>query len=134
MGKIVGMTVFILFCLFSGIGFGGEKEVLILKFYTDPVSIYESADSYTNMPRKSLPDPRKSKVRVKDFDRPTSMVMFVHDGRPMWVSQSEVELNHKAVASIICTQMKNEKRRGNSDITYRTGVVRGTMGLGEGCR
>lgn len=97
----------------------------------DPVSIYDSEDSYTDIPQKSLPNPKKSKVLVKIFDRPTKMGMFVHDGREMWVSQSEVELSEKAVASIICTQMKNRKGSGNSEISSRETVTYGTLGLGE---
>lgn len=111
----------------------GSKKVFILKFYTDPVAIFDTADSFTYLHRKSLPDPRKTKVLVKNYDYPTNSVMFIHEGREMWVSLSQVKLSEKAVASIICREPIPENQTGSAGAN-KPAPPYTKMKLGEGCR
>lgn len=127
------LIILLMFSISAGHCIAGKEEVVILKFYTDPVDIYDTADTFEEVPRKNLPDPEKTRIVVENFDRPTNMVMFTHQGRQMWVNQSEVKLSVTAVASVVCTGGD-----GNGDdsrpITASGRKSFVTMGLGEGCK
>jgi len=128
------VLIVMLFCLIPCICLAGDKEVKILKFYTDPVSIYETEDSFNLVPKKELPDPGKTNVVITNYDRSTSMVMFTHNSRDMWVPQAEVDLSEKAVASIVCGDSRIANKVKKSDTTTGGVSIYSQMGLGEGCK
>ncbi len=135
MKKTMVLLILFLFCMLTGISEGKAKEVLIQEFYMDPVFVYDSEDSYTEIPKASLPDPSKTKVVVKNYDQSEAMVMFTHEGREMWVSESEVRLNHTAVASIICTEVEDTVAEKGGTLTQPASKQPfHTLGLGEDCR
>jgi len=134
MKNSVLVIFFIFVCVCPGIGVCEEKEeVLILKFYTDPVCIYDSAESFTKVPRNSLPDPGKVNLAIENYDR-RGMVMFFHDGQEMWVNQAAVKLNKRRFASIICTDPGVLRERGETELSSKEGRVYTQLGLGEGCK
>ena len=119
--------------LFASAGIAGGKDVFILKFYTDPVYVYETAERFREVPQDALPDPGKTEIIIENFDYPTNMVMFMHQNQEMWVSQSEVKLNKTAVASVICTKTGPDVPAATPPGTL-PGKPYATMGLGEGCK
>lgn len=78
--------------------YSGSAKLYIVKFYTDPVCIYDTPDSetYKNLQQEHLPNPGKEDVFIEAVDRSTNMVMFVHQGRKMWVHKSEVKIKARS--------------------------------------
>lgn len=80
-----------------------ENDVVVIKFLTDPVSVYATADGddYIDKRKKSLPDPKKIKIIVERVE-PTGMLKLVYEGGEMpghekivnigWVHESELKL------------------------------------------
>ncbi|WEM44669.1 hypothetical protein PTW35_25765 (plasmid) [Photobacterium sp. DA100] len=102
-----------------------QDKVLILDFLMDSVEICDGKLDCTDVDKSSLPDPKEETVIVASYDKKEGMLMFEHLGHEKWVHITEVELNHKAVASIVCTQQTISKKSDKQ--------VFSTHGLGEGC-
>ncbi len=127
-----------LWMVFSAVVMGGvsiakTKEVRILNFIMNEIEICDTAFTCHNMNKSELPDPSETVVKVVNFDQDEGMLMFRHNGKDMWVHQSEVDLNETAVASVVCTSVPDTTKT-SQDITSTPKSVYTTYGLGEGCK
>ncbi|MGB3212913.1 MAG: hypothetical protein WBB19_19585 [Desulforhopalus sp.] len=128
------LLIFIALSMTVGKVFAGNRQVLIKNFLLDSIEICDTSFSCKDVDRMDLPDATKSPVIVENFDQNHGMVMFQYNGENMWVHQSEVKLNEKAVASVVCTGQSGDNKRSN-DISYRSDRENFTsFGLGEGCK
>ncbi|SMY32206.1 hypothetical protein PMAL9190_00409 [Photobacterium malacitanum] len=101
-----------------------SSDVKIVNFVLDEVEICTSNDDCTDVSLNQLPDPKKENIIVKTIDDSQNMVMFEHNGIEKWIHWSEVTLNTKDVASVMCTSIA----QADDKSTYAT------LGLGEGCK
>lgn len=102
-----------------------DGDVKILKFLMSEIEICDSDYNCLDVEAKTLPDPKKSPIPVVGFDEKEGMLKFVVEQQEKWVHQTEVELNQKAEASVICTNQKISRKSDKE--------VFATYGLGEGC-
>lgn len=133
MRNYVLAVIFLLVSLFPCVGLCEDKDVLILKFWTDPVHVYESAVSSNPVPRNFFPDPGKERIIVENYDR-RGFVMFIYKDEEYWVNQAFVKLNKTAEASIKCSDSEIRIKNDNGDYTGKVENVHAKLGLGEGCK
>ncbi|KKD60849.1 hypothetical protein RN22_08900 [Grimontia sp. AD028] len=114
-----------LLCFPLGLSVAQAKEVKIIDFLMDEVEICDNDYNCQDVPAKTLPDPTKSPIPVVAFDENEGMLKFVVKDEEKWIHQTEVELNQKALASVICTDQKISRKSDKE--------VFATYGLGEGC-
>ncbi|MBE1275026.1 hypothetical protein [Enterovibrio baiacu] len=112
--------------LFAPLALSNANEgVKILAFLMDEVEICDKDYACADIDKKLLPDPEKSPIFVTSYDESEGMLEFFLNNDKKWVHQTEVELNQKAVASVICTNQKISRKSDKE--------VFATYGLGEGC-
>ncbi|HAS6347180.1 hypothetical protein LZU85_04345 [Vibrio sp. IRLE0018] len=102
-----------------------QEQVKIIDFLVDTVWVCDQSNDCNDVPRSSLPDPKKSALVVENYDSKEQMVMVKIDGQEKWFDQIEVQLNKTAVASVVCSTQKISTKSDSG--TYAT------LGLGEGC-
>ncbi|MDD1781120.1 hypothetical protein LRP49_07870 [Enterovibrio sp. ZSDZ35] len=102
-----------------------DDDVKILKFLMSEVEICDENYNCLDVETKTLPDPQKKAIPVVGYDKNEGMLKFVVEQQEKWVHQTEVELNRKAEASVICTNQKISRKSDKE--------VFATYGLGEGC-
>ncbi len=117
------MSMLILGCSFQAVS--EEKQIQILEFLLDEVEICNTREECQDIAKDLLPDPNKTTIVIEKFDQDEGYLMFKQNGEEKWVHQTEVELNSKSVASIICTTQNPSNKSDQQTFA--------TLGLGEGC-
>ena len=102
-----------------------QEQVKVIDFLVENVWVCDKDNSCADVPKSTLPDPKKSGLVVENYDRQEQMVMVKIDGQEKWFDQIEVQLNKTAVASVVCSTQKISAKSDSG--TYAT------LGLGEGC-
>lgn len=110
--------------MYSGMAIA-EQEVKIIEFITEEIEVCNKAFECEDIPANTLPSPREVTLLVESYDQNEGYIMFKVENKEMWVHITEVELNKKAVASVVCTAQTISSKSDKS--TYAT------LGLGEGC-
>lgn len=110
-----------------------QGDILIIDFLLKNSRICNSENKCEIVPTSTLPDPKKSIITVVNFDKATGMVMFFNNGKEIWIPQSIIELNKKAVASSICKKGGNGGLDEKHDITSIAQENYSTVNLGEDC-
>lgn len=118
--------------LVMGLSFGlasstamAQEQVKVIDFLVDNVWVCDKDNSCADVPKNTLPDPKKTGLVVENYDQEEQMVMVKINGQEKWFDQIEVQLNKTAVASVVCSTQKISAKSDSG--TYAT------LGLGEGC-
>ncbi|KJY82375.1 hypothetical protein TW81_13250 [Vibrio galatheae] len=118
---VIGLTL-------SATSYGAiaQESIKIIDFLVDNIWVCDQNNECQDVPKSTLPDPKKVGLIVENYDPKEQMVMVKIDGQEKWFDQIEVQLNKTAVASVVCSTQKISAKSDSG--TYAT------LGLGEGCK
>ncbi|MDH5902329.1 hypothetical protein ACED30_03345 [Vibrio splendidus] len=102
-----------------------QEQIKVIDFLVDNVWVCDKNNVCADVPKNTLPDPKKNGLVVENYDQEEQMIMVKINGQEKWFDQIEVQLNKTAVASVVCSTQKISAKSDSG--TYAT------LGLGEGC-